>query len=95
IHEAFAGQMVATIKLLESDEFGKSLGLPGKIGSVDMDKLNIHGGSLSLGHPFGATGARLVTTASNRLRREDGQFALIAACALSGLGNATILERAS
>jgi len=58
-----------------------------------MDKLNTRGGSLSLGHPFGATGARLVTTAANRLAEEDGQIALIASCAAGALGNAIILER--
>lgn len=50
-----------------------------------MDKLNLWGGSLSLGHPFGATGVRLVTTAANRLHKEDGQFGLVAACAAGGL----------
>ena len=50
-----------------------------------MDKFNSWGGSLSLGHPFGATGVRLVTTAANRLKKEDGQFALVAACAAGGL----------
>ncbi|MCZ7586412.1 MAG: acetyl-CoA C-acyltransferase [Deltaproteobacteria bacterium] len=72
IHEAFAGQMIATIKLLGSKEFAKEhFGMSDKIGDVDYDKLNLHGGSLSLGHPFGATGARLVTTCANRLQRED------------------------
>lgn len=50
-----------------------------------MDKFNLWGGSLSLGHPFGATGVRLVTMAANRLRKEDGQYALVAACAAGGL----------
>ncbi|HFB67572.1 MAG TPA: acetyl-CoA C-acyltransferase, partial [Calditrichae bacterium] len=58
-----------------------------------MEKFNTLGGSLSLGHPFGATGARLVTTAANRLIREDGQFALVAACAAGAMGNAILLER--
>lgn len=50
-----------------------------------MEKFNTWGGSLSLGHPFGATGVRLVTTAANRLQKEDGQFALLAACAAGGI----------
>ena len=54
---------------------------PHKISSVAMEKLNNWGGSLTIGHPFGATGIRLVATAANRLRREDGRFALVAACA--------------
>jgi len=58
-----------------------------------MDKLNTLGGSLSLGHPFGATGVRLVTTAANRLIREDGKYALISACAAGGQGHAIVLER--
>ncbi|MBZ0270600.1 acetyl-CoA C-acyltransferase [bacterium] len=94
IHEAFAGQMIATIKLMGSKEFGQKLGLPGKIGDVDMDVLNNWGGSLSIGHPFGATGGRMITTCVNRLIKEDKKFGLVSACALSGLGNATIIERA-
>ncbi|CAG5122501.1 unnamed protein product, partial [Candidula unifasciata] len=58
-----------------------------------IDKLNRWGGSLSLGHPFGATGVRLVTTAANRLIKEGGQFALVAACAAGGHGHAMIVER--
>lgn len=64
-----------------------------QLGQVPMDKLNIHGGSLSLGHPFGATGVRLVATATNRLHREGGRYALVAACADGGLGHACIVER--
>ncbi|MFC1816382.1 acetyl-CoA C-acyltransferase [Thermodesulfobacteriota bacterium] len=93
-HEAFAGQVLANLKCLDSDQFARQqLGKDKKIGEISMDKLNILGGSLSLGHPFGATGARLVTTAANRLNREDGQFALIASCAGGAHGNAIILER--
>ncbi len=58
-----------------------------------MDKLNTLGGSLSLGHPFGATGVRLVTTAANRLIREDGRYALVSACAAGGQGHAVVLEK--
>ncbi len=95
-HEAFAGQIVANLKCLDSDTFARErLGREHKVGEIPMDKFNTLGGSLSLGHPFGATGARLLTTAANRLRREDGRFALIAACAAGGLGNAMILERYS
>jgi len=94
LHEAFAGQVLANIAAMGSDEFGREkLGLDGKLGDVDMSKLNLAGGSLAVGHPFGATGARLVTTASNRLIKEGGRYALIAACADSGLGHACILER--
>ena len=58
-----------------------------------MEKMNNLGGSLSLGHPFGARGVRLVTTAANRLLRENGKYALVTACAAGGQGHAIILER--
>ncbi len=94
LHEAFAAQVLSVIKCLESDEFGtQHLGLPGKFGEVPLEKLNRWGGSLSLGHPFGATGARLVTTAANRLHEENGQLAILAACAGGAHGHAMILER--
>ncbi len=93
-HEAFAGQILANLKCLASDEFAREkLGRSEKVGEVPLEKFNTLGGSLSLGHPFGATGARLVTTAANRLIREDGTFALVASCAAGATGNAIILER--
>lgn len=94
IHEAFAGQVLSNLAAMDSDEFAKkSLGRPAKLGELPMDKLNTLGGSLSLGHPFGATGVRLVATATNRLHREGGRYALVAACADGGIGHACILER--
>lgn len=63
------------------------------VGEIDTSKLNLWGGSLAVGHPFGATGTRLVTTASNRLIAEEKKYALIAACADGGLAHACILER--
>jgi acetyl-CoA acetyltransferase family protein len=93
-HEAFAGQILANLKCLASDQFAREkLGRSEKVGEVPLEKFNTLGGSLSLGHPFGATGARLFTTAANRLIREDGTFALIASCAAGATGNAIILER--
>jgi len=93
-HEAFAGQILTVLKALNSDKFAKeNLNRSKKVGDIPMDKFNVHGGSLSLGHPFGATGTRLITTAANRLVREDGRYALVAACAAGGLGHAIILER--
>ena len=66
--EAFAGQILANVKALDSDSFAqKFMGLSSKVGAPKLDKFNNWGGSLSLGHPFGATGVRLVTTAANRL----------------------------
>ncbi|MCG2589608.1 thiolase family protein [Rhodohalobacter sulfatireducens] len=93
-HEAFAGQMLTVLKALDSNEFAKDrLKRKKKVGKVPWDKLNHWGGSLSLGHPFAATGIRLVTTAANRLIKQDGRYALIAACAAGGQGHAMILER--
>lgn len=94
LHEAFAGQVLANIKCLASDEFAKEkLDRDKAVGQVNMDKLNIHGGSLAIGHPFGATGARLVTTVANRLQRENGKYGILAACAAGAHGHAMILER--
>jgi acetyl-CoA acyltransferase len=93
-HEAFAAQVLANLAALDSDAFAKK-NLPGydKVGAVDMSKFNVHGGSLSIGHPFGATGTRLVTTVANRLIREGGRFGLLAACADGGVGHAALIER--
>ncbi|CAF0904778.1 unnamed protein product [Rotaria sordida] len=84
-HEAFAGQILANLKALNSDYFAKTyLNRSSKVGEIPLDKFNKWGGSLSIGHPFGATGVRLVTTAANRLIREDKRLALLAACAAGG-----------
>lgn len=95
IHEAFAVQVLAVLKLLASDQFARdTLGRDRAVGRVDPAKLNTWGGSLSIGHPFGATGARLITTCLNRLHQEDGTFGLVAACGAGGCGTAVIVERA-
>lgn len=94
IHEAFAGQVLAVLAALGSDTFAKErLGASRRVADIELERVNPWGGSLSLGHPFGATGSRLVTTAVNRLRAEDGQLALVTACAAGGLGHAMLLER--
>lgn len=93
IHEAFAAQMVANMKALESDAFAKErLGLDKAPGAPALEKVNVWGGSLSLGHPFGATGGRLLTTASRRLELFGGRYAVIAGCAAGGQGSAILLE---
>jgi len=93
-HEAFAGQVLANLKAMDSDYFSqKHMGRKSKVGVVPMEKLNTWGGSVSLGHPFGATGVRLVSHAANRLIKEGGQYALLAACAAGGHGHAMIVER--
>jgi acetyl-CoA acyltransferase len=86
VHEAFAGQILANLKALDSDWFAQNfLKRKEKVGSIDMNKFNMWGGSLSLGHPFGATGVRLATTAANRLINENGKYAIVSACAAGGL----------
>jgi len=93
-HEAFAGQILANLKALNSQFFSKTyLGIDKPLGEIDMSKFNLWGGSLSIGHPFGATGSRLVNTAGNRLIKENGKLALVAACAAGGQGHACIIER--
>jgi len=93
IHEAFAGQILSNLAAMDSDKFAQEKLGGNKIGAIDVDKMNTKGGSLAIGHPFGATGSRLVTTASRRLQQEGERFALIAACADGGLGHACLLER--
>jgi len=93
-HEAFAGQILSNIKALNSQYFSKNyLGIDKPLGEIDINKFNLWGGSLSIGHPFGATGARLVNTAGNRLIKENGKLALVAACAAGGQGHACLIER--
>ncbi|XP_039480944.1 trifunctional enzyme subunit beta, mitochondrial [Drosophila santomea] len=94
IHEAFAGQIVANLKALDSDWFCKTyLGLNEKVGTPDLSKWNNWGGSLSIGHPFAATGVRLCMHTANRLVREDGKLGVVAACAAGGQGVAMLIER--
>lgn len=94
LHEAFAGQVLANLRALASDAFSKTyMNRSEAVGKIDMEKLNRWGGSLSIGHPFGATGTRLINTAANRLRVEDGRFAIVAACAAGGLGHGMVIER--
>ena len=93
-HEAFAGQVLSNIEALASDTFSEQyLGWPQAVGKVNMEQLNCWGGSLSIGHPFGATGARIVTTTANRLLKEGGTFGLLASCAAGAHGHAMILKR--
>ncbi len=93
IHEAFAGQVLATFRAIESDQFAKEkLGLGGKIGAIDLSKVNPHGGSIPLGHPFGATGTRMVLQASHGLRKLNKRLALISICAAGGLGAVMVVE---
>lgn len=93
MHEAFASQTLANLKMFASDEFAREkLGRPQAIGEVDMNKFNVLGGSIAYGHPFAATGARMITQTLNELRRRGGGLGLTTACAAGGLGAAMIVE---
>ncbi|QTL35186.1 acetyl-CoA C-acyltransferase FadI [Pseudoalteromonas viridis] len=95
MHEAFAAQTLANMKMFASDKFAQEkLGRSKALGEIDMDKFNVNGGSLAYGHPFAATGARLITQTLNELKRRGGGLALTTACAAGGLGAAFVLESA-
>ena len=93
IHEAFAAQVLSNVQAWASPAWAERLGLPGPVGEVDWERTNVMGGSIAIGHPFGATGARLVTTLANEMRRRSVQFGLISICAQGGMGYAIVLER--
>jgi acetyl-CoA acyltransferase len=93
IHEAFAAQVLSNVQAWSSPAWAERLGLPGPLGEVDWEKTNVMGGSIAIGHPFGATGARLVTTLANEMRRRSVQFGLVSICAQGGMGYAVVLER--
>jgi len=94
MHEAFAAQVASNIQALESDTWAREkLGRESKVGTVDRDRLNVGGGSIALGHPFGATGARVTTTLANELKRRNAHFGLLSVCAQGGMGFAMVLER--
>lgn len=93
MHEAFAAQTLANLKMFASEAFAqKKLRRDKAIGEVDMEKFNVLGGSIAYGHPFAATGARMITQILNELRRRGGGLGLTTACAAGGLGAAMILE---
>jgi acetyl-CoA acyltransferase len=94
LHEAFAAQVLSVTKALASTAFARErLGRDDAVGEIDPATLNVHGGSIAIGHPFGATGARMVTTMANELALRGKRFALLGLCAAGGLGSAAILER--
>lgn len=94
IHEAFAGQVLCTLKAWKSAEYCKNtLGLDHPLGAIDQSKINIKGGSLALGHPFAATGGRLIASAAKVLRDNGQGRILISVCTAGGMGVAAIIER--
>jgi acetyl-CoA acyltransferase len=94
MHEAFAAQVLSNLRGFESPYWAERAGVSHPIGAVDPAKLNLLGGSSAIGHPVGATGARIPTTLVNELRRRGGQFGLMTVCAAGGLGFAMVVERA-
>ncbi len=93
MHEAFAAQVLSNTQAFESKEWAKAhLGRDERIGEIDWSKFNVNGGSIALGHPFAATGARQIAGALNELRRRGGGLGLCTACAAGGLGAAMVLE---
>jgi acetyl-CoA C-acetyltransferase len=94
IHEAFAAQVLCTLKAWESDTYCRErLGLPAALGRIDPDKLNPNGSSLATGHPFAATGARIVASAAKELKQRGSGRCLISICTAGGMGVVAILER--
>jgi len=95
MHEAFAAQVLSNLQALASVDFAeRELGRRSPVGHPELDRINVMGGSIALGHPFGATGARITMTLVNELRRRDGQFGLLTVCAAGGMGFAMVIERA-
>ena len=93
IHEAFAAQVLSNVQAWGSAAWADRLGLAAPLGDVDWDRTNVMGGSIAIGHPFGATGARIVTTLANEMKRRDVEFGLVSICAQGGMGYAMVLER--
>lgn len=94
IHEAFAAQVLCTLEAWKSEDFCKNkLGLPQILGEIDYDKLNVKGGSLALGHPFAATGGRIITGLAKLLNEKGSGKGLISICTAGGMGVTAILEK--
>ena len=93
MHEAFAAQVLSNLQAFASAKFAREkLGRPEPLGDVDPEILNVSGGSIALGHPFGATGGRIVTMLADELARSGRQFGLLTVCAAGALGHAMVLE---
>jgi len=94
MHEAFAAQVLSNIQWIGSKKIAQErLGRSEPVGDIDPEKINLTGGSIALGHPFGATGSRIVTTVCNELQRTGQQYGLVTVCAAGGIGVAMVLER--
>jgi acetyl-CoA acyltransferase len=94
MHEAFAAQVLCNLAGFTSRVWAERAGFVEPVGEVDRARLNVLGGSIAIGHPFGATGGRILTTLANELLRRGGQFGLMTVCAAGGLGHAMVIESA-
>ena len=94
IHEAFAAQVLCNLAGFVSRYWAERAGFANPVGEIDRAKLNVMGGSIAIGHPFGATGGRILMTLTNELIRRGGQFGLMTVCAAGGMGHAMVIERA-
>jgi acetyl-CoA acyltransferase len=94
MHEAFGAQVASNLQALESETWARErLGRERPVGTVDRARLNVNGGSIAIGHPFGATGARITTTLASEMKRRDARLGLLSVCAQGGMGFAMVLER--
>ncbi len=93
IHEAFAAQVLSNVRAWGSKTWAEQIGRSAPVGEIDWERTNVMGGSIAIGHPFGATGARIATSLANEMVRRDVQFGLISICAQGGMGFAMVLER--
>ncbi len=94
MHEAFASQIASNLQAFASKAFAEKMGRAAALGEVDRSRLNVNGGSIALGHPFSATGARIIHQSLRELKRRNLNTALVTICAQGGLGAAIVLERA-
>ena len=92
LHEAFAAQVLSVLQAFDSETFARDKLNRAPLGAVDDSKLNVEGGSIAIGHPFAATGARITLSVLNELARRGGGFGLIGVCAAGGLGASFVVE---
>lgn len=93
IHEAFAAQVLCTLKAWEDDDYCRAMGAEGPLGSIDRSRMNVNGSSLAVGHPFAATGGRIIGTLSKLLNEKGSGRGLISVCTAGGMGVTAILEK--
>jgi acetyl-CoA acyltransferase len=93
IHEAFAAQVLSNLQALATRSWAERAGFAEPVGELDPERINVMGGSIALGHPFGATGARLLTTLCSELARRGGEFGMLSVCAAGGMGHVMVVER--